>query len=128
MMNHLTSTKIAWDNLLSVHISMLYAQGLLDGVLNHFAERLWGMKTFSIFKRGYEIFSNCVKLSSALVPRIKNDRPLIPLRSICKIMDLRRMKQEKLCLHLSMVTLLSSFTHGSPQSSTDLQGIQFANS
>ena len=31
MMNHLNSMKIAWENFLSVHISMLYAQGLLDG-------------------------------------------------------------------------------------------------
>ena len=28
MMNQLTSMKIAWDNLLSVHISMSYAQRL----------------------------------------------------------------------------------------------------
>ena len=39
MMNHLTSMNIAWDNMLSTHISMFYGQRLLDGVLNHFAER-----------------------------------------------------------------------------------------
>ena len=39
IMNHFTGMKIAWDNLLSVHISTLYARILLDGVLNHFAER-----------------------------------------------------------------------------------------
>ena len=77
MMNHLTSMKIASDNLVSAYISMLYAQTLLEEILNHFAERWWGMKTFSIFKRGYEIFSNCAKLSSSLVPRIKNDSSLI---------------------------------------------------
>ena len=65
--------KIAWDNLVSVHISMFYAQRLPDGVLDHFAERWWGRKTFSMFKMGYEIFANCTKLTSALVPRTKND-------------------------------------------------------
>ena len=76
MMNHLISMKIARDNLVSFHRSMFFAQRLLDGVLNHFAEGWWGTKTVSMFKMGYEIFSNCVKLSSALVPRIKNDRSL----------------------------------------------------
>ena len=52
MMNHLTAMKIVWDNLVSVNISLFYAQRLLDGVLNHFAERLWGTKTFSEFKVG----------------------------------------------------------------------------
>ena len=33
-------------------------------------------KTFSMFKMGNEIFSNCAKLSSALVPSIKNDHSL----------------------------------------------------
>ena len=33
-------------------------------------------ETFSMFKMGYEIFSNCAKLSSSLVPRIKNDHSL----------------------------------------------------
>ena len=33
-------------------------------------------KTFPMFKMGHEIFSKCTKLSSALVPRIKNDRSL----------------------------------------------------
>ena len=33
-------------------------------------------KTFSMFKMGYELFSNCAKLSSALVPRIQNDLSL----------------------------------------------------
>ena len=32
-----------------------------------------GIKTFSIFKTGYEIFFDYVKLSSASVPRIVND-------------------------------------------------------
>ena len=35
MMNHLTDMKIAWDYLVSFHISMFYAKRLLDGVLNH---------------------------------------------------------------------------------------------
>ena len=39
LMNHLTSMKIASDNLVVVHISMSYAQRLLDGMLDHFAER-----------------------------------------------------------------------------------------
>ena len=55
---------------------MFCAKRRLDGVLNHFVERKWGTKTVSMFKMGYEIFSNCTKLSSALVPRIKNDRSL----------------------------------------------------
>ena len=45
----------------------------LDGVPNHFTESWWGMKTYSIFKMEYEIFLDYEKLSSALVPRIKND-------------------------------------------------------
>ena len=48
----------------------------LDGVPNNFTERWWGMKTYSIFKKGNEIFLDYVKLSSALVPRIKNDHSL----------------------------------------------------
>ena len=67
--------KIAGDNLVSR--SMIYAQRLLDGVPNHFAERCWGTKTVSLFKMGYDIFHNCAKLSSALVPRIKIDRTLL---------------------------------------------------
>ena len=40
MMNHLTSMKIAWDNMLSTHISMFYGKDFwMPGVLNHFAER-----------------------------------------------------------------------------------------
>ena len=35
-----------------------------------------GTKTVSIFKMGYEIFSNCAKLSSALVPKVQSDRSL----------------------------------------------------
>ena len=77
-MNRLNGMKIAWDNLVSIHVSMFYAQRLLDGVLNHFAERLWGTKTISMFKMGYKMFSDCAKLSSALVPRIKSDRSLNP--------------------------------------------------
>ena len=48
----------------------------MDDVLNYFAERWWGTKNFffSMFKMGYEIVSYCAKLSSAMVPRIKNDR------------------------------------------------------
>ena len=38
MTNHFTSMKIAWDNLLSVHLSMFFAQRLLDGLLNNLAE------------------------------------------------------------------------------------------
>ena len=37
------------------------------------------MKAFSIFEMGFEIFSNCAKLSSVLGPRIKNDLSLILL-------------------------------------------------
>ena len=33
-------------------------------------------KIYSMFKMGHEIFSNCAKFSSALVPRIKSDRSL----------------------------------------------------
>ena len=54
-MNHLNRMKVAWDNLVSVHVSMIYAQRLLDGVLNHFAETWWGMKTFSMLKMEYDI-------------------------------------------------------------------------
>ena len=71
MMNNLTGMKIASDNLVPAH--MLYVQRLLEGVLNHFAERSSGTKTIFMFKMGYEIFFNFVKSSSALVPRIKND-------------------------------------------------------
>ena len=39
-------------------------------------------ETFSMFKMGYEIFSNCARLSSALVPRNKNDRSLTSLKSL----------------------------------------------
>ena len=55
MMNHLNDMKIAWDNIswvperesgtqgrdniVSVHISMFYRQRLLDGVIDHFAEK-----------------------------------------------------------------------------------------
>ena len=39
MMIYLTSMKIAWDKMVSVHVSMFYDQRLLDGVLNNFAER-----------------------------------------------------------------------------------------
>ena len=54
MMNHLNRMKTAWDNLASVHASIFCPQRLLDGVLNHFAERWWGMKTISMLKIGYE--------------------------------------------------------------------------
>ena len=39
--------------------------------------------TFSMFKMGYELFSNCAKLSSALVPRIQNDRSLMRVAQCC---------------------------------------------
>ena len=54
----------------------MYTSIYLDGVPNHFTERWWGMKTNSMFKMGYEVFFDYVKLSSALVPRIKNDHSL----------------------------------------------------
>ena len=73
MMNHLNGMIIACDDLLLAHLSMLYAQRFLDGVLNHFAAMWWGTKTVFLFKMGYEIFPNCAKLSSTLVPRIKSD-------------------------------------------------------
>ena len=38
MMNHLTCMKIAWDSLVSIQVSMFYAQNLLDGLLNNFPE------------------------------------------------------------------------------------------
>ena len=82
MINHLNGVKIAWDNLVLFHRSMFLAQRHLDGVLNYFAERWWGTKTLSMFKMGYEIFSNCAKLSSALVPRIKSDRSLTTMDSV----------------------------------------------
>ena len=63
-------------NIVFVYRYKFYAQEILDGVLNHFAERWWATKTFSRSKMGHETFSNCAKLSSALVPRIKNDRSL----------------------------------------------------
>ena len=57
-----------------VHIYLKRPQRVMDGVPNNFVEGLWGTNCFSIFKIGYEIFSYCVKLSSA--PRIKSDRSL----------------------------------------------------
>ena len=39
-----------------------------------------GRKNFSVYNMGYNISDNCVKLSSALVPRIKNDRSLMSVR------------------------------------------------
>ena len=53
MMNHLTGMKIAWGNLVLAHISMLYAQRFLDGVLNHFAEIWWGYENCFLFKLGW---------------------------------------------------------------------------
>ena len=41
-----------------------------------------GYDNFSIFKMGYENFFDYVKVSSALVPRIKNDHSLSPKHSI----------------------------------------------
>ena len=42
-------------------------------VPNDFTERWWGTKCFSMFKMGYKIVFNYVKLFSALVSRIEND-------------------------------------------------------
>ena len=39
MMSHLTSMKITWDNVLFADISFFYGQRILDGVVNHLAER-----------------------------------------------------------------------------------------
>ena len=76
-MNHLNGVKTAWDNLVPLHRSMFLAHRLLDGVLNYFAKRWRDTKIVSMFKMRYEIVANCATLSSALVPRIKNDRSLI---------------------------------------------------
>ena len=78
MMNYLTSMKIASDaNLVSFHVSMFYAQRLLDGIVNNCEEDGGFQKTFSMFKMGYENFFKCTNLSSALIPRInKNDHSL----------------------------------------------------
>ena len=38
------------------------------GVPNHFTGKCWGVKTFTMFKMGYEFFYNHLKSSSALVP------------------------------------------------------------
>ena len=63
------------ENLLSVHLSKLYAQGLLDGGTKPFLLNDDGVRdTFSVFKMGYEIFSNCAKISSVRAPRNQNDR------------------------------------------------------
>ena len=51
VMNHLTSMKIAWDNLVPVNVLRIKTSAWV-GVLNHFAERLWGTKTCSVFKDG----------------------------------------------------------------------------
>ena len=75
MMNHLTS--IYENRLGQLAICPYIYAGLLDGVLNHFAERWWGTKNFFYVQDGVWNFSNCAKLSSALVPRIKNDHSLI---------------------------------------------------
>ena len=73
----LNSMNIARENLQSVHISVLYAQGLLDGGTKPFLLNDDGVRdTFSMFKMGDEVFSNFVKLSSAPAPRNKNDRSL----------------------------------------------------
>ena len=85
MMNHMNGMIIARDNLVSFHRSMFFAQRL-HGVLNHFAERWKGKKTVSMFKMGYDSFSNCLKSSSALVLTIKNDRsvPSAEARKVAK--------------------------------------------
>ena len=57
MMNRLTSMKIAWDNMVSAHISTLYGQRLLGGVLNHFAERGMGYEYFFYIQDGGMKFS-----------------------------------------------------------------------
>ena len=40
MMNHLTDTKIAWDNLICKHIHLKRPQRVLGGVPNNFVEKL----------------------------------------------------------------------------------------
>ena len=100
MMNHLTSIyekRRAWDNFVSVHISMFYAQRLLDGVLSYLLKDDGVCKIFSMFKMEYEI-SSCVKLSSALVPRVKNDRSLKPGKSL-NLFDLSGIKQDSFQYH-----------------------------
>ena len=46
MMNHLTSTNFAWDNVAYVHISMFYGQILLGG------GKMMGYKNFSNVQDG----------------------------------------------------------------------------
>ena len=49
MVNHLKSMKIAWDNLVSVHIYVLCTKTSgWGGVINHLAERWRGTKTFFV--------------------------------------------------------------------------------
>ena len=74
MINDMSGMNIA--SLVSLHRSMFYARILLDALLNRYAERWWGIKAVSKLKMGYEIFSSCAKLSSALVPTVKSDRSL----------------------------------------------------
>ena len=52
MMNHLTSMRITGDNMVSVYISMFYAQIPLYGVLNHLAERRWGYENLFYARDG----------------------------------------------------------------------------
>ena len=74
ILNHLNGMRMTWDKLLSVFICMFDAQRLLNRVLNHFTERWWSSKIFLCSIWGMnETFSNCEKLSSALVPRTEND-------------------------------------------------------
>ena len=73
MTNHSNGMKIAWNNMVCIHRFMLCARRLRNEILNHFAGKWWEAKTVSMFKMGYEIFSNCAKVSSAIVPRVKND-------------------------------------------------------
>ena len=46
------------------------------GVPKHFTERWWGMKTFSIFKMGYEIFSIMRNYPPPWYPGLKMTTPL----------------------------------------------------
>ena len=56
MKNHLNGMKIAWDNLVSFHSSMFFALRLLDGLLNHFAERWWGYENCFYVQDGIRNF------------------------------------------------------------------------
>ena len=75
MMNHLTSMKIDENRLgklgICPYIYVFYAQRLLDGVLNHFAERGWGTTTFLCSRWGMKVSLNVLNYPP---PWIQNDR------------------------------------------------------